>query len=110
METQETIKMSILIQQEHDIWVVQGLEHDIAAQGKTLKEAIQSFHCVLAGQIHLDMENQREPLQGFEQAPDEYWAKFKEALPLGKPENEKAPFTLPPMFNPMAHPEMRIFA
>ena len=50
---------------EADYWVAQCLEHDIAAQGKTLPEVEDAFRKTVVGQIVLDLRKGREPLDSY---------------------------------------------
>jgi hypothetical protein len=79
-------------------WVAQCLEYDIAAQGKTLKRAMEAFERTVVGQVALDLSKQREPFQGIPQAPSEYWEEFDTAEQLRKRRSFRLPEGIPPGF------------
>ncbi len=72
--------INVLLLCDQGIWVAQCLEHDIAAQGKTIKQAMKTFSKSFAGQVFMDVENGKQPLEDFTPAPVEYWDMLKEAL------------------------------
>ena len=55
-----------------DVWVAQCLEHDITAQGDTVREAQKDFERTVRGEIVLALEAGREPLAGIAPAPSRY--------------------------------------
>jgi hypothetical protein len=82
-EVTHTIQISGLLLKEASAWVAQGLEYDIAAQGKTIRDAMKAFRRTVVGQMVIDMKHGREPLSAIPKAPDFYWQKyFEEAEPL----------------------------
>jgi len=83
--------LSVLLFQQDKTWIAQCLEWDVAAQGKTLDDALNSFEKTFVGQIILDIEGGRNPLETTPQAPKEYWEKFDIAKKL----EERKPFYLP---------------
>jgi hypothetical protein len=77
--TNKTLSLSVLLLKEGESWVAQVLEHDIAAQGKTVSDATCSLRKIIAGQGFLDIQNGLEPLAGISAAPDYYRAMFENA-------------------------------
>lgn len=77
--TQRSYPVSVLILREAETWVTQCLEYDIAAQGKTITEAMTNFQRTFIGQILVDIASGREPLEGVPQALPEYWKLFEAA-------------------------------
>jgi len=69
-------KIQTLLRQEDGWWVLQCLEYDIAAYGKRISDAIESFKNTFTGQVILDVKNGKEPLSGIGRAPEKYWDKF----------------------------------
>jgi len=92
------IALRVIYLRETDYWVAQCLEHDIAAQGKTLSEVEDAFRKTLVGQIVLDLRKGREPLEDIKPAPSIYWRKFREGLRLGVEPNIELPSEIPPAF------------
>ena len=68
-EKKYRIKVSVLLRYEGIYWVAQGIEYDIAAQGRTIQEAKKAFEKTIIGQIILDVKDGLEPLTGVEKAP-----------------------------------------
>ena len=75
------VKISVLFYQEafesergeeHLAWVAQGLEYDIAAQGRTIQEAKHRFGLTVITQILMDTRKQKSPLEGISAAPNHY--------------------------------------
>jgi len=93
-----TISLRVIYIRENDYWVAQCLEHDIAAQGKTLPEVEDAFRKTIIGQIILDLRKGREPLEDLKPAPPMYWRKFSEGLRLGVEPNIELPSQIPPPF------------
>ncbi|MBI2376590.1 MAG: hypothetical protein HYV07_21520 [Deltaproteobacteria bacterium] len=73
------IEVRAVVFQEGPFLVVQCLEHDIAAQGATLAEALRSFFVTLEANIRVDLENGEVPLVRLAPAPDGYHRMFDEA-------------------------------
>lgn len=87
------ITLSVLLLREDKGWVAQCLEYDIAAQGKSIKNAKKAFLETVAGQILLDIHHDREPLKDFKEAPPMYRQMFDNAERLA----DKEPIQLPHM-------------
>lgn len=68
----------LLFLDEGKTWIAQGLEYDIAAQGKTLKEAQEAFNRMFITKIILDLNNGVDPLSQLSEAPEEYQQMFNE--------------------------------
>jgi predicted RNase H-like HicB family nuclease len=82
MASSRILRVLLLKEGSDNGWVAQGLEIDIAAQGASIKEALNNFTEVFAGQVASDLANQREPLVSKKQAPPWYWQALKHAEPL----------------------------
>jgi hypothetical protein len=54
----------VFIKDQCATWVAQCLEFDIAAQGKTIKDAQRAFERTFLGQVMLDLHHKRQPLEG----------------------------------------------
>ena len=92
-------KLSVLLLREGEVWVAQCLDHDIAAQGRTIAEAKEAFARTFAGQVAVDLYNKVAPLKGFAPAPAMYWDKFKQGERLlDRQTLFVPPDSLPPAF------------
>lgn len=92
------IRISVLLLQEENYWVAQGLEHDIAAQGESISEAKKAFKKTIIGQIILDVKDNLKPLEGIEEAPQIYWDIFKKAERLKEQPKFAMPKSVPSPF------------
>lgn len=72
-------KLSVLLMREGETWIAQCLDYDIAAQGNSIKAAKGALARTFAEQVAVDLHHGVEPLNGFSQAPKEYWDKFGQA-------------------------------
>lgn len=68
-----TNNLQILMLRGQSAWVVQCLEHDIIAQGRTIDEAMERFHRVLSAEIFRCLEEGIEPLSDIKPAREGYW-------------------------------------
>lgn len=87
----------LIFQQNDGLWAAQCIDHDIVAQGNTIREAKRAFEQTIVGQILFDIKNHKEPLASFPPAPEELQRLFEQAgevtlddkgpiLPQGTPE------------------------
>lgn len=88
-------EVKILLINENGLWVAQCLDYDFAAQGKNMKEAMDSFARSFAGQICTELKYGKEPFEDFTKAPIEYWDMFDASEPL-----RTAHFPVPEAFVP----------
>jgi len=91
----ESGKLKVLLINDNGPWVVQCLQHDIAAQGETPTKALEAFNWTYWAQVLLDQQKGIEPpLGNLEKAPDEYWQRFERGLPFAVRFELKPPFAL----------------
>lgn len=91
MSERERVQLSVLLFNEGDSWIAQCLEYDITSQGKSPKEALEGLGWILGGQILLDKQNRRKAFSTLAPAPERFWKRFKNGIPLLDP----YPLTLP---------------
>ena len=96
MTKKHIFHLNILLLQEAQIWVAQCLDYDIVAHGKTIPDAMSSFERVFAGQVVLDVEDGKAPLDDILPAPIEYWKLFENALRIA----DKKRFNVPEEMDP----------
>lgn len=107
-----TITIHVLMIRDDRAWVAQGLQHDIAAQGDTIEEALERFKRVLASEARFDLRNGQEPLAEVPPAPQSLWDIWATSEPLKRdlgPVQMSSPNDMPPawMINVFG-PEIRI--
>lgn len=75
----QPIEISAVAYAEGDRWIVQGLEYDITAQADSLPDAHDAFTIKVLAEVGISLDLDREPLDGIEPAPTEFWTMFKDA-------------------------------
>lgn len=112
MSKQEPLALRVLFFKRTYFWVAQCLEYDIVAQGKTIKEAQESFERVFVSNICINLENGIVPLSQFKKAPEKFFDIFKQSERLALGNNIFDNFTnLPSHFQAPAYqiPERRVY-
>ena len=71
--------LSILLLKEDGGWSAQCLEIDIAAQGDTIKKAVDQLQFIIVSEVAFAVERQREPFEGIDRAPQHFWALYDSA-------------------------------
>ena len=69
--------------EDQTLWIAQGLEYDIAAQGTSLKEVQERFAHTLIAQSLVDLRQGKDVFEGIPSAPRTYWEQFDEGFRLG---------------------------
>jgi len=87
-----TLTLHVLLTRDSEAWSAQCLEHDIAAQGATHREAVSELACTIVGELALRAARGVEGLSDIPRAPDYYWKQFADSDPLSMP--------APPLFRP----------
>ena len=77
--------MTVLFFREDAMWVAQGLEYDITAQGETLADAKAAFVASFVAQVAVALHHGEEPLADFGKAPQNYWDMLDIAEALADP-------------------------
>ena len=84
----DTCKLDVLFLREKDVWVGHCLQHDIAAQGETLRECMRAFSAVLVGRILVADELKiDDPFRDIPPAPAKYWKHYRSAFRLSPDES-----------------------
>ena len=65
-------------EQDLQLWIGQGLEYDIVAQGDSIQHVEERFINTLIAQGLSDLKHGKDVFEGIEKAPDEYWELFEE--------------------------------
>jgi hypothetical protein len=85
------ISLSVLLVKEADQWVARCLQYDVAGQGDTLDEALESLGLCLTGHVLMNVRDKLEPLAGLPNAPPRVWALFDRAWKVDRTH----PFRMP---------------
>jgi hypothetical protein len=75
----QQIKIRAVIFPEDNVYVAQGLEHDICTFGRTVEIAQRRFVRALVSTAAVCLEQQKECMQGIPRAPQKYWDMFDQA-------------------------------
>jgi len=79
-------RLRILVFPEtHGTWTARGLEHDLAAEGRTIEAAVDTLLRIAGAHVAYDRRHNREPLSAFAPAPERYWMAFNGAARLPVP-------------------------
>lgn len=89
------LALRIVVVRENDWWVAQGLEWDLAAQGRTVPEALSRLHKTVATQLCLCLENGVEPLSQAVEAPQVFFKAFDEGISMTPKRDMKIEESLP---------------
>jgi len=76
------MSLRVVVVREGDWWVAQGLEWDLAAQGHTVGEALESLKAVVMTQFCLCLEHGLDPRKEAIPAPEQYRIAFDIGIPL----------------------------
>lgn len=93
-EASEEKTLHVLIFREGDWWVAQYLEHDIAAQAKSLDDLSYELQRVLVGTMVANLQNGLPGLGRLPRAPERYWKAFDRARLQVQPRDPQ--FRFPP--------------
>ena len=72
----------VVFPETHRTWTARALEHDLAAQGRTMESAIDTLVKLIQAHIAYDRRHNRKPLSAFAAAPKLYWSAFNRAAEL----------------------------
>src|SRR4051812_18135139 len=79
-------RLRILVFPEtYGTWTARGLEHDLAAEGRTIEAAVDTLLRIARAHVAYDRRHNREPLSAFAPAPERYWSAFNGATRLPAP-------------------------
>lgn len=104
----ELIYVTVLfMRQPNGIWVAQGLEYDLVAQGSTQEIAKRAFERTFLARVELDKQRGRVPLSSVGKAPREYWIMFAnlEQRTFNTERIGDTPDETPPAFMVQAFPQ-----
>lgn len=77
------VSVRVVVFQEGDWVCAQCLEHDIAAQGKTLDDCLYELERLILGHIVICIDNGLDPLHDLKPAPRQFWEWFEHSkIPL----------------------------
>lgn len=108
MTMQRKLTLRLLLIKEGSQWVAQCLEHDLAAQGEEIDDAIDAFASILAAKIISDTKAGREPLVNCKPAPAHYFALAQRAKHIDTPTPRRLPDEVPPPWMRVLEPELLV--
>ena len=90
------IELKIILFQGKESWVAQCLDYDVAAQGRTVVDALEEFERVFVYQLILYLDVGKDPLEELQKAPEYYWRVFQSAEKLMSRPPTRRPLKAPP--------------
>ncbi|MEQ8281669.1 MAG: hypothetical protein RIC04_02765 [Parvibaculum sp.] len=79
MSDEFSVTISAVVFPDGDYWVVQGIEHDICAQGRTIKDACRAFEEAVCASAMIGLAQGVSPLDDIAPAPEKYRRMFEHA-------------------------------
>jgi hypothetical protein len=73
------IEISVVIYEEGDKWIAQGLEFDIVAQADSLPDLAKKFAVKAASEVAISVDLGREIFSGIDPAPEKFWRMYSGA-------------------------------
>lgn len=81
----ETYSIRAVVFRDGDLWVAQCLEYDLATQGRTMEQLRERLEMLLLAQMAVGRKVGRKPFAGMPKAPQEFWERWENAIPLAPP-------------------------
>ena len=75
----ETIKINVVVYEDGDLWIAQGIEYDIAAYADSLSQAVSKFERALIANLAMNVELGRPGLEKIGPAPQRFRELFEQA-------------------------------
>ncbi len=72
MANKPSFKLKILLFQEDNKWIAQGISHNIVAQGNFVYAALEAFDKSFTGQVYLDLAAGNKPLKSLPKVDKKY--------------------------------------
>ena len=72
----------VVFQDAPATWIVRGLEHDFAAEGRTIGNALRAAVRFIEAQTAFDIRHGHLPLSTFPAAPQRFWNAFTAGTPV----------------------------
>lgn len=63
----------IIFQEAPGLWMARGIEHDLAAQARSIGEAVRAILRLVEAHTAFDIRHAHAPLSAFAAAPQAYW-------------------------------------
>ena len=89
-------EVNVLLLQENETWIAQGLEFDITGHGPDIEAAIENFGKTFLGQVIVDLCHKETPLGNVKKAPRPYWEWFNKAQFGWRRDGEEKRFEMSP--------------
>ena len=63
----------VIFQDASGLWVIRGLEHDLAAEARTIGQALRSIARLVQAHTEFDLRHDHLPLSAFPPSAQTYW-------------------------------------
>ena len=73
-----------LLLSEHSpgFWTARALEHDVAAEARTMSDAVRGVVEIVSAHTAFDTNHRRAPMSAFRPAPSSFWKAFSIGTPV----------------------------
>jgi len=72
----------VIFQDAPGLWLVRGLEHDLAAEARTIGQAVRSILRLVQAHTEFDFRHNHAPLSAFPASAQTYWNAYAAGTPI----------------------------
>jgi len=72
----------VIFQDAPGLWVIRGLEHDLAVEARTIGQAVRSIARLVQAHTEFDLRHDHLPLSAFPPSAQIYWNAFAAGTPV----------------------------
>ena len=72
----------VVYQEATGVWIARGLEHDLAAEARSIGETVRALAHLVEAHSEFDERHHRTPLSAFRPAPQSYWNAYSTGTPI----------------------------
>jgi len=72
----------VIFQDAPGLWLVRGLEHDLAAEARTIGQAVRSIVRLVQAHTEFDFRHNHAPLSAFPPSAQTYWNAYAAGTPI----------------------------
>jgi hypothetical protein len=72
----------VIFQDAPGLWVIRGLDHDLAVEARTIGQAVRSIARLVQAHTEFDVRHGHQPLSAFPPSAQIYWNAFAAGTPV----------------------------
>jgi len=76
----------VIVQDTPGVWLVRGLEHDVAVEGRSIGTAVRAAISFIEAHSAFDVRHDLVPLSAFPPAPPKFWQAYGAGTLLSLPQ------------------------